>query len=50
VLGVTGGAIAFATSLLAWNGMFVLAARRHMGINATAFYRLSMVGGRRQKA
>jgi O-antigen/teichoic acid export membrane protein len=37
-LGVTGGAIAFAVSLVVWNSLFVRAAARHVGINATAFY------------
>jgi O-antigen/teichoic acid export membrane protein len=41
-LGVTGGAIAFAISLIVWNALFVLAARRHVGINATAFHWLTV--------
>jgi Polysaccharide biosynthesis C-terminal domain len=38
-LGVTGGAIAFAVSLVLWNALFVRATHRHVGVNATAFYR-----------
>jgi O-antigen/teichoic acid export membrane protein len=37
VLGVTGGAIAFAVSLVLWNTALVLIARRRVGINVTAF-------------
>ncbi len=36
-LGVTGGAIAFAGSLVLWNGILVVLARRRVGINVTAF-------------
>ncbi|HEX5852148.1 MAG TPA: flippase [Solirubrobacteraceae bacterium] len=35
--GVTGGAIAFAGSLVLWNGILVVLARRRVGINVTAF-------------
>ena len=41
-LGVTGGAIAFASSLVLWNIVLVVLARRRVGINATAFSRLAM--------
>jgi O-antigen/teichoic acid export membrane protein len=36
-LGVTGGAIAFAGSLVLWNAILVVLARRRVGINVTAF-------------
>jgi O-antigen/teichoic acid export membrane protein len=36
-LGVTGGAIAFAASLVFWNGILVVIARRRVGVNVTAF-------------
>jgi O-antigen/teichoic acid export membrane protein len=36
-LGVTGGAIAFAGSLVMWNGILVVLARRRVGVNVTAF-------------
>jgi O-antigen/teichoic acid export membrane protein len=36
-LGVTGGAIAFAGSLVVWNGILVVLARRRVGVNVTAF-------------
>ena len=42
VLGVTGGAIAFAASLIVWNGILVVLARRLLGVNVTAFRRASM--------
>jgi O-antigen/teichoic acid export membrane protein len=35
--GVTGGAIAFASSLVLWNTVLVILARRLVGINVTAF-------------
>jgi O-antigen/teichoic acid export membrane protein len=41
-LGVTGGAIAFASSLVLWNTALVVLARRLVGINVTAFRRLSL--------
>jgi O-antigen/teichoic acid export membrane protein len=41
-LGVTGGAIAFASSLVLWNTGFVLLARRLIGVNVTSFHRLAM--------
>ena len=41
-LGVTGGAIAFAASLVLWNTTLVVLARRQVGINVTAFKRLSL--------
>ncbi len=41
-LGVTGGAIAFASSLALWNSILVVVARRTVGINVTAFGALSM--------
>jgi O-antigen/teichoic acid export membrane protein len=41
-LGVTGGAIAFASSLVLWNTVLVVLARRHVGVNVTAFRRLSL--------
>lgn len=36
-LGVTGGAIAFAGSLVVWNAILVVLARRRVGVNVTAF-------------
>ena len=41
-LGVTGGAIAFAASLILWNTILVVLARRLVGINVTAFRRLAL--------
>jgi O-antigen/teichoic acid export membrane protein len=41
-LGVAGGAIAFACSLLCWNVALVALARRRLAINVTPFRRLSM--------
>jgi O-antigen/teichoic acid export membrane protein len=41
-LGVTGGAIAFASSLALWNTILVIIARRTVGINVTAFAIFSM--------
>jgi O-antigen/teichoic acid export membrane protein len=41
-LGVTGGAVAFASSLILWNVILVVLARRLVGINVTAFGFLSM--------
>jgi O-antigen/teichoic acid export membrane protein len=42
-LGMTGSAIAFASSLTSWNVALVVMARRRVGVNATAFRRLAMV-------
>lgn len=42
-LGVTGGAIAFACSLVLWNSALVLLARRRVGVNVTAFRGLSLL-------
>jgi O-antigen/teichoic acid export membrane protein len=36
-LGVTGGAVAYASSLILWNIILVVLARRRLGINVTAF-------------
>lgn len=41
-LGVTGGAIAFASSLALWNTTLVVVARRIVGVNVTAFRCLSL--------
>jgi O-antigen/teichoic acid export membrane protein len=41
-LGVTGGAIAFASSLVLWNTVLVVLARRLVGVNVTAFHRLAI--------
>jgi O-antigen/teichoic acid export membrane protein len=41
-LGVTGGAIAAASSLVLWNTVLVVLARRLVGINVTAFHRLAV--------
>ncbi len=46
-LGVSGGAVAFAASLIVWNGILVLLARRLMGVNVTAFRWASMRRSRR---
>ncbi len=43
-LGVTGGAIAFASSLVLWNTVLVVLARRRLGVNVTAFRRLAVAG------
>lgn len=43
-LGVTGGAIAFATSLVFWNTALVLIARRCVGVNVTTLPSLRMCG------
>lgn len=43
-LGVTGGAIAFASSLVLWNTTLVVLARRRLGVNVTAFRRLAIAG------
>ncbi len=40
--GVTGGAIAFSSSLVLWNVALVVIARRRLAINVTAFRPLSM--------
>jgi O-antigen/teichoic acid export membrane protein len=42
-LGVTGGAIAFASSLAIWNTILVVIARRRLGVNVTAFPWLAVV-------
>lgn len=42
--GVTGGAIAFAVSLILWNVALVVVARRVLGINVTAFRHLAISG------
>ncbi len=47
-LGVTGGAIAFASGLVLWNVVLVVLARQLVGVNVTAFRWLSMA--RRQEA
>jgi O-antigen/teichoic acid export membrane protein len=44
LLGVTGGAIAFTSSLVLWNTVLVVLARRFVGINVTVFHRLSIAG------
>lgn len=41
-LGVTGGAIAFASGLVLWNTALVILARRLVGVNVTAFRRLAV--------
>lgn len=41
-LGVTGGGIAYASSLILWNAILVVAARRRVGVNVTAFRRLAI--------
>jgi O-antigen/teichoic acid export membrane protein len=43
-LGVSGGAIAFALSLVLWNTALVAMARRRVGVNVTAFGRLALQG------
>lgn len=43
-LGVTGGAIAFASGLVLWNVVLVVLARRRLGVNVTAFHRLACRG------
>ncbi len=47
-LGVTGGAVAFATSLVLWNTALVILARRRVGVNVTAFRRLAVSSQRTQ--
>jgi O-antigen/teichoic acid export membrane protein len=49
-LGVTGGAIAFAASLVLWNVILVAMARRLIGVNVTAFRFLSMHNRRARHA
>lgn len=44
LLGVTGSAIAYATSLILWNISLVMSARRRLGVNVTAFRLLSISG------
>ncbi len=46
IVGVTGSAIAFTASLVFWNLALVLIARRRLGVNVTAFRRLSIAGER----
>jgi O-antigen/teichoic acid export membrane protein len=41
-LGITGAAIAFAASLIAWNMALVLLGRRLAGVNVTAFHGLAI--------
>jgi O-antigen/teichoic acid export membrane protein len=41
-LGVTGAAVGAAMSLCVWNAIFVLIARRRLGVNVTAFKVLSL--------
>jgi O-antigen/teichoic acid export membrane protein len=41
-LGVTGGAIAFASSLVLWNVVLAVLARQRVGVNVTAFRALRM--------
>jgi O-antigen/teichoic acid export membrane protein len=41
-LGVTGGAIAFASGLVLWNTALVVLARRLVGVNVTAFRHLAV--------
>jgi O-antigen/teichoic acid export membrane protein len=41
-LGVTGGAISFASSLVMWNTALIVMARRQLGVNVTAFRWLSL--------
>lgn len=43
-LGVTGGAIASGSSLILWNVILALSARRKLGVNVTAFPWLAMRG------
>lgn len=47
LFGVTGGAVAFASSLVLWNTVLVVLARRLVGINVTAFGVLSIRNRRR---
>ena len=41
-LGITGGAIGFASSLVLWNFGLVVLARRRVGVNVTAFRSLAV--------
>ena len=41
-LGITGGAIGFASSLVLWNSVLVVLARRRVGVNVTAFRSLAV--------
>ncbi|HWX87070.1 MAG TPA: flippase [Solirubrobacteraceae bacterium] len=45
-LGITGGAIAFASSLVLWNIVLVVLARRRLGVNVTAFPWLAVASPR----
>ena len=49
-LGVTGGGIAYASSLILWNAILVVAARRRVGVNVTAFRRLAISVSHRRPA
>ncbi len=42
LFGVTGGAVAFAASLILWNVILVMLARRHVGVNVTVLPRLAL--------
>jgi O-antigen/teichoic acid export membrane protein len=42
LLGVAGGAIAFAASLVLWNTLLVVLVRQRIGVNVTAFRRLAV--------
>lgn len=44
-IGVTGGAIAFTASLVLWNTLLVLFARRHVAVNVTALRALDIWSG-----
>jgi O-antigen/teichoic acid export membrane protein len=48
-LGVSGAAIAFTSSLVIWNVALVVIARRRLGVNVTAFRRLSVSGAERHR-
>jgi O-antigen/teichoic acid export membrane protein len=47
LLGITGSAIAFASSLVFWNLALVVLGRRRVGVNVTAFRLLSLARPRR---
>jgi O-antigen/teichoic acid export membrane protein len=46
-LGITGSAIAFASSIVFWNITLTVLGRRQVGVNVTAVHLLSMKGSRR---
>ena len=46
--GVTGGAIAFASSLVLWNAVLVIMARKLVGVNVTAFGGLALAREHRE--